>query len=1096
MTSRTFRPQTSRRGVFSRVAAGVAVASIALTGAVVVMAPAQAAGLGAGFGPANDYLGGYVAPDGSIVYCIDPGIDSPSPGTTTDAGLAGAGFTASSQTGSGGAGPTNTLDADTAARINYVVSTYGQTWDNVEAAAVHFVVQYLGNPHGMFATSKYNGPHTLESFINYTAFSSSNGNSGAIQARARAIVDAAMTITAAPTNGGTGQLDFAVDPVNNYAGTVAMNGTTGASGTITLVNGVFVDTGTSTISGATTGTSYQVRGVVPEVGAAADQAGTRYVEGGTYKIWGSGTFTAPGDGFAPNVHLWNTGSQQRTVGPGEKSLSQFNVAGEDPVTRGVQFLPVLGTSAPRFHEAGEAMTDEVTFSTVTDDNGVNNPWASNPNTGYVPVTAEGTLYGPFASQPAESAEVPADAPVAGTATITTSAADGPTVAYTGTSDEVIAESGFYTWVWSVDWHSQSQRGQYYLPGPSPIHPTQDAYHFQDEFGQVVETSIVPSTITAVSEISSPTTPLSAVTVDAITVSSDGHWLQREGENIPVTFVGEAYFVPGEEAPAQVSSDAIPADAKSLGTVDITVTKPGTYSTPETLEDGGIQVPDAGIGHITWVWKVQDANQPEENREWLNEWSDDFGIPAETQRILQPEVSTLAQEEQWVGNSFTDIAYIEGTLPEGGAGLHFELYKATQDADGNWVCEAGNLLWTSEETWVTENGEYESAPAPGQAEGVYHWVEVLNGEKGGEIHRGECGLVNETTTVVPPTVETKSQAGAKLGETISDTAIVDGTLPEDGANLTFEAYKVPMVQDANGNWVADVPEAILDENGEPVIGENDLPVVPTAENLDWVCTTENVAYTDEEGQVVTEAGEFVSPEFAPEEYAKYLWVETLSWDKPVIDPVTSEPVLDEAGEPTTESVVIHRGDCGIPNETSFVLDVTTKAQSAAVAGEDTPAGAAYNGDTIWDEALATGYVPEGATIEFEVYNTNIHAPVCTEDTLKTTLASAEPITGGLHPADKPLAAKSVTWTVPSDVAVGSLVFVEVTRDAEGREVSRGDCADGSETLGAKGARIAAVIPSGGELNSALLCSAGGVLALGLIAGATLLLIRRRKASIDT
>ncbi len=60
-----------------------------------------------------------------------------------------------------------------------------------------------------------------------------------------------------------------------------------------------------------------------------------------------------------------------------------------------------------------------------------------------------------------------------------------------------------------------------------------------------------------------------------------------------------------------------------------------------------------------------------------------------------------------------------------------------------------------------------------------------------LHRGKCGLPNETTKVEEPTVRTESAGTVSVGDEMFDTAIVDGELsdrPEVEYKVTFKAYE--------------------------------------------------------------------------------------------------------------------------------------------------------------------------------------------------------------------------------------------------------------------------------------------------------------------
>ena len=129
------------------------------------------------------------------------------------------------------------------------------------------------------------------------------------------------------------------------------------------------------------------------------------------------------------------------------------------------------------------------------------------------MTATGTLYGPFDEQPTEADTPPAGTSVAGTETMTLT---GPG-SYTSPGTIIAPESGFYTWVWAIDKAAHGEHAKYLTDS------------FTDRFGQVAETSVVPSSPTR-----SPGRPASGVpgdvVTDTITVSStNGAWLKKDGD---------------------------------------------------------------------------------------------------------------------------------------------------------------------------------------------------------------------------------------------------------------------------------------------------------------------------------------------------------------------------------------------------------------------------------------------------------------------------------------------------------------------------------------------------------------------------------------
>src|SRR5690606_26757489 len=196
------------------------------------------------------------------------------------------------------------------------------------------------------------------------------------------------------------------------------------------------------------------------------------------------------------------------------------------------------------------------------------------------------------------------APVAGVETVTLTGAGS----YTSPGTIVAPESGFYTWVWSIDKAAHGENAKYLTDS------------FTDRFGQVTETSVVPFQPEAVSQADQRLAVPGDALTDSITVSSgNGAWLKKDGAHIPVVFEGTAYQVPGTLPPAQ-SADIDP-NAVPLGTVTITADGPGIYTSPPVIAPTG--------GFVTWVWEVKKSSQPEWVRDYLAAgWTDEYGISVE------------------------------------------------------------------------------------------------------------------------------------------------------------------------------------------------------------------------------------------------------------------------------------------------------------------------------------------------------------------------------------------------------------------------------------------------------------------------------------
>ncbi|KQT72708.1 hypothetical protein [Microbacterium sp. Leaf436] len=806
---------------------------------------------------------------------------------------------------------------------------------------------------------------------------------------------------------------------------VNLAGVANADTVLTLTGAVFTATGTNTMSvNATNGLRIPITGnYSPSVDAGQP----------TYDISATGTATVLGSGYSESVRILHSdGQTTATVGSPAPATFDLSAGSVAPI---IIFDAIVSTEAPVFIAEGETFTDTLFATIANPTDPAANPWPQGTGGEYVPVDARGTLYGPFLALPDESPTAPSWAPVAATDIPVTLSGPGT---YEADAEIGALEPGWYSWQWSIESADQAPEVATYMPAD---------YSFTDTFAQTIESTISPSKIVAVSQVPEAEVAITDEVSDSLTIGSSGGWIQADGARVPVTFDGTAYFVEGEDAPA--ISDEVPAGAEVLGTSQIVATGPGTYDNPTPF------TAPAREGYVVWVWEINEGSQPAEFQGYMLDWADQFGIPAEMTKVVAPVVTTHARTDVPVGDPIWDTAVVTGRIPTDGLDLHFELYEATKNDAGEWVCEAGNLLWTSTQQTIDAEGTYQSPNAPAQPEGEYHWVEVVTTPGGEEVSRGICGLPNETTKVVVPEVTTQAQPAAKLGEEpgLFDVATVTGPIAESGYDLTFEAYKVPVVKDAEtGEWAIDYPEGF-----EP-------STEPGANNLQWVCDAEPV-FTTAEAIRVTAEGEFTSESFVPEEFGKYLWVETLAYNP-------------EDGE----SIEIHRGECGIAEESAVIVDVTTKAQTDN--GDQT----VDTGEQAWDKAILNGYVPEGATVTIVGYQASDTTPVTEACTAETQVFewTSEPLTGGMA---ENLEIDSAKFT-PEKLGTNTKVyFIETTKDALGRTVSTGECGEPDETLSVKG--DGTIAWTGGDSTPALWV--GGVALLALFGATGVYMIRRRQTA---
>ena len=281
----------------------------------ILAAPASGATTGAGIAnitPYGGYLGNYIAPDGTRVYCIDPVLDWPS-------GITGDGVLTSSLTTSWG----ETLDADVLRKFDTVLGRYGQTDDPVLAAAVS---AYLYGFTSGYARTYGGGVDAALHFIN---------GEPEVEATFLGIWEE-VEASSAPV---PPSAEVTIEMSDADAGVVRISAVPAdAAGQLILEGAVVADSGESTV--AVSGTDSVAIVSTPE-DAAVD-----------YSIAATATFVTAA-GPQPQVTLYETGSQQRTIRDSGAAPVEFASSARVEVTRPV---PTVETPAPTLAETGLAPT--------------------------------------------------------------------------------------------------------------------------------------------------------------------------------------------------------------------------------------------------------------------------------------------------------------------------------------------------------------------------------------------------------------------------------------------------------------------------------------------------------------------------------------------------------------------------------------------------------------------------------------------------------------------------------------------------------------------------------------------------------------------
>ena len=485
-------------------------------------------------------------------------------------------------------------------------------------------------------------------------------------------------------------------------------------------------------------------------------------------------------GFQPGADATD---QLLVIGGGSEQLSDSGEWTDATApTKAPAFAPVLTTKVERSRlDPDDGYLDRVTFGLGPGSAPWPRYWADGdwrPRS----VRATGTLYGPLSERPEPAAEPPAerDLPIAGTAVVD---ADRGAGTYDVSLDAPAARApGFYTWVWQIDGSEQGAEIQ--VGDRAHWHIAAD-YRFRDGYGLIDETHLRPMEFSIATALRDRELPPGGSTTDTITVDPGaGGWLEHAGAPVPVTFRATVYEVAGDP----VRSAAAPADARVRAIERVTATG---ADDPLTVP---VDVPLAREGGVTVQVCVLAEDQPAHVRDLVAERCDDWGIPAESARIVVPRVSTRAQPSGRVGSAIHDVATVRGPVPESSS-LGFTAYllptAGAVKFDPHWrpilAADGTPERWSAAELARLDDdgrclaqpvartarievhgpGSVRSPEVVARSAGTVHWVEDLSvtaPDDGSriELHRGVCGAAHETTRVTEPERLLSATGGALWG----------------------------------------------------------------------------------------------------------------------------------------------------------------------------------------------------------------------------------------------------------------------------------------------------------------------------------------------
>ncbi|MBK0420356.1 hypothetical protein JD276_15105 [Leucobacter sp. CSA1] len=711
---------------------------------------------------------------GDFVYCIEPGTSEPSGaqrGPVEVSELPGYTGQQADATGWSAAVTSGPASGEALRHINYVLSTYGNTTDLDTAASVQLAIWMLRGDPGLAAWLDHHlnwvRAHGGELYVVRAAQMTDEARARALPAPDTAPAPLVVTRDAAQSSRGA---------VSYPAGTTELR----------ISGGVFENgERTLTIGDGRAGTA----------GWSAELHPDGWKRRHEIEIGGEWSVRVQGWPDRVVMHPAVIPTQQG-LASGIGPISETRSGDFDPVRADydAQFSPVLSTRVDDgFVERDSGrFSDTVTFSVAEG----SEPWTSRSaaegGAEHAPVVAEGVVYGPFTHPPTPAAEPPAGAPVAGRARVVADRGPGE---YRVRADARPAESGYYSWVWTIRQQDQSAeiRDADLLP---------EGYRFSDAFGLGEEGQIVPTALRwSTRLVEDELTPDHLELRDRVTPElRHGAWLRDEnGDRIPARLRLTVYQSDAE--PERQS--APPESAREVASAFATVAEPGREVDVEP-----IRLAFETRGWVSVRTCLVEEDQDPAARGRFEEWCDDYGIPEETARIVLPEVRTEAQPTATVGETISDTAIVAGAVPKGatvgfdfyleaepGQPKYTEQWRPVRDEDGSVV------RWTEEELQALSEeerclvqpvartarvdvegpGRVVSPRIVARSAGTGYWVEDLTmphpatGEAA-ELHRGACGLENERTVISEPGSQTPGESGTPgpgktaLAETGDETPV--------------------------------------------------------------------------------------------------------------------------------------------------------------------------------------------------------------------------------------------------------------------------------------------------------------------------------------
>ncbi|MGO2139107.1 MAG: hypothetical protein ACTH30_01745 [Leucobacter sp.] len=553
---------------------------------------------------AGYHVGAFTTTDGARAYCLEPGADAPVSAQlrpTRVSSLPGYSIAINDAWGWKGTVRTSPATSDQMRQMNWLLAEHGERADAAKAVAVQIALWEIrrepGNAEWLDAKYRMFGQ---------------NGGQSHVDAGKRLAAEARTSALAPGNVAPKGALAFTEGAESGAGDVLYPAGTT----ELRIVGGTFADGSTAVaLDSAAAGS----------IGWVALPNEPEWSRTTTVRV--TGRWSLPEKWWPAELILHPaTRETEQRIGAGVKPVlgEHGGGFGEIALAFDREFEPEISTQVadPFVLREGGVFEDTVAVGVATGEW----PTRGEPdNPEYLPLVADGTLYGPFAEPQAEQAEAPEGAPVAGESSLSIDRGPG---AYRAELSISNPGSGYYYWVWRIREELQAPevRGAgFFEPGAA----------FADRFGALEERQIVATDLLLETQLVKNSLAYDDRWVeDAVRATAQGgEWVRDgAGERIPVNVRITFYRTAGR--PEQ--QPTVPVDAEELGSVMVPVA-----SEEEWIAARPFELPRGVVGWITARACVDSADQEDEHWGMVSETCDDFGVPSETAELL-PKPTNLAQ----------------------------------------------------------------------------------------------------------------------------------------------------------------------------------------------------------------------------------------------------------------------------------------------------------------------------------------------------------------------------------------------------------------------------------------------------------------------